>query len=123
MRRPLIALSLLAGWGVQPAAGGPPPHVSPHGKVEPVGLAEAKWTTGLWAERFEACRSGMLPALAEIMEGTKHSHFLENFRIAAGLAKGRHRGPPWNDGDLYKWVESMAAVYAVTKSPELDRKL
>ena len=40
---------------------------------------------------------------------------IQNFRIAAGLAEGRHRGPPWNDGDFYKWLEAAAAVYAVTK--------
>ena len=34
---------------------------------------------------------------------------LHNFEIAAGLAEGRHRGPPWNDGDFYKWLEAAAA--------------
>src|SRR5262245_66362714 len=61
--------------------------------------------------------------MGEIMEGTRHSQFLHNFRIAAGLEKGRHRGPPWNDGDFYKWLEAVAAVYAVTRDPALDRRM
>ena len=32
-------------------------------------------------------------------------------------------GPPWNDGDFYKWLEAAAAVYAVTKDADLDRRM
>ena len=28
----------------------------------PVGLADARWTSGFWAERFAACRSATVPA-------------------------------------------------------------
>jgi DUF1680 family protein len=97
--------------------------VSPHLVVRSVGLADVKWTGGFWADRFETCRKDMMPAMGRIMEGTEHSQFLENFRIAAGLAEGRHRGPAWNDGDCYKWLEAVAAVYAVTKDPDLDRQM
>jgi DUF1680 family protein len=61
--------------------------------------------------------------MGDIMEGTQRSQFLENFRIAAGLARGRHRGPPWNDGDFYKWLEAASAVLAVTRDAKLDRRL
>ena len=40
-----------------------------------------------------------------------------------GLAEGRHRGPGWNDGDFYKWLEAAAAVFAVTKDAALDRRM
>jgi uncharacterized protein len=58
-----------------------------------------------------------------LMVGTDRSQFLQNFRIAAGLAEGKHRGPPWNDGDFYKWLEAAAAVYAVTRDPALDKQM
>jgi DUF1680 family protein len=96
---------------------------SPHVVVRSVGLADVKWTSGFWANWFDTCHKNMVPAMGRIMEGTEHSQFLHNFRIAAGLAKGRHRGPPWNDGDFYKWLESVAAVYAVTKDRALDRQM
>jgi len=68
-----------------------------------------KWTRGFWASRFETCRNDTIPTLGRIMEGNEHSQFLHNFRIAAGLEEGRHRGPPWNDGEFYKWLEAAAA--------------
>jgi DUF1680 family protein len=116
----LAVLPFLAA--LAPAAG-QPLSPSPHARVQPVGLADAKWTAGFWADRFETCRDSTVPAMAVVMEGTGHSQFLHNFRIAAGLAEGDHRGPPWNDGDFYKWLEAAAAVYAVTKDPALDKRM
>ena len=108
-----IALALLLAAG--PA--------SPHVAVRSVGLTDARWTAGFWADRFETCRSATIPAMGRVMEGTDRSQFLDNFRIAAGLEAGRHRGPPWNDGDFYKWLEAAAAVYALTRDPALDERM
>jgi DUF1680 family protein len=88
-----------------------------------VGPADARWTVGFWADRFETCRAATVPAMGRLMEGTERSQFLHNFRVAAGLESGRHRGPPWNDGDFYKWLEAAAAVYAITKDPALDQRM
>ena len=57
--------------------------------------------------------------MSRIMQGTDRSHFVHNFRIAAGVAEGKHRGPGWNDGDTYKWLEALAAIYTQTRDPEL----
>jgi DUF1680 family protein len=94
---------------------------APSIKLTNAGLDEAKWTGGLMAERFDACRETMVPAMWKLMEGTEPTQFLQNFRVAAGIVEGRHRGPKWNDGDFYKWIEAAAAVYAVTKDESLDR--
>ncbi len=37
------------------------------------------------------------------------------------VCKGEHWGPPFHDGDMYKWMEGVASVYAVNKDPELDK--
>jgi DUF1680 family protein len=121
MLRSSFGAMLLVPWWVAPAAGQAPP--SPHAVVRGVGLADVKWTTGFWADRFATCRDHLIPAMGEVMEGAGRSQFLHNFRIAAGLEEGRHRGPPWNDGDFYKWLEAAAAVYAVTWDKALDRRL
>jgi DUF1680 family protein len=115
MSFPALTVALLIGFTDTGA--------SPHVAVRSVGLADVRWTTGFWADRFAVCHTSTIPALGRIMEGTQPSQFLYNFRIAAGLEPGRHRGPPWNDGDLYKWLEAAAAAYAVTKDPGLDRRL
>jgi DUF1680 family protein len=97
------------------------PCVAPYAVVAPVSIAEARWTNGFWAERFETFRKDGLPSMTALMTGTQRSQFLHNFRIAAGLEPGKHRGPPWNDGDLYKWLEAVALVYAAKNDPALDR--
>jgi uncharacterized protein len=61
--------------------------------------------------------------MGKLMDGTDRSQFWQNFRIAAGEVAGKHRGPPWNDGDSYKWLEAVAAVYAVTRDPALDKQM
>src|SRR5438874_3191459 len=95
----------------------------PHARLTGAAPGEARWTGGFWAERFATCRDRMIPAMWQLMDGTEHSQFLENFRVAAGVTKGRHRGPKWNDGDFYKWLEAAAAVYAVERDPEHDRRM
>jgi uncharacterized protein len=94
-----------------------------HAQVRPIGLADARWTTGFWADRFETCRTVTVPAMGKLMAGTKPRQFLHNFRIAAGLEAGKHDGPPWNDGDFYKWLEAAAAVYAIKPDPALDQQM
>ena len=33
------------------------PDVAPYTMVAPIGIAEARWTNGLWAQRFETLRN------------------------------------------------------------------
>src|SRR5712672_1662781 len=89
--------------------------------VTPVGLTEACWTHGFWADRVEVCRRQTIPALWRIMGDTNYTQFFQNFRIAAGFAEGRHRGAPFNDGDFYKWLEAASATLAVTNDLSLDQ--
>jgi len=98
-------------------------HASPYAQVRSVGLDEVHWTGGFWADRFALCRQRMVPAMWQLMAGTNYSQFYQNFRIAAGLEAGRHRGAPFNDGDFYKWLEGASATLAVTRDPELGKHL
>ncbi|MGD9636829.1 MAG: glycoside hydrolase family 127 protein [Pirellulales bacterium] len=112
----LILLSLmLPAATVACAAERPSPHVVTH----PLPLSDVKWTDGFWAERFDVNRSQSIPAMWEIMRGTKYKPFLVHFQIAAGDAEGDYHGAPWNDGDFYKFLEGVTATYAVTGDAKL----
>ena len=92
---------------------------SPHVKVRSVGLRDAQWTRGFWADRFAECRATMVPTMGKLMSDSERVRFVGNFEVACGLAEGRHRGPKWNDGDFYKWFE--AASIATPDDPQLDK--
>ncbi|MGB4840562.1 MAG: glycoside hydrolase family 127 protein [Saprospiraceae bacterium] len=93
---------------------------SPHAKLSSVGLSDVQWTKGFWAERFAICRDEMVPQLWKIYTSKDMCYSFENFRIAAGLESGKFRGPSFHDGDFYKTLEAVAAMYAATKDPKLD---
>ena len=78
--------------------------------VLPVQLNEVQWTDGFWADRLETVRTRSIPAMWEIMKGTKYKPFYQNFLIAAGEAEGEYHGAQWNDGDFYKFLEAVCAV-------------
>src|SRR5436190_1046393 len=98
-------------------------HVSPFAKVHPLPLGSARWTSGFWGARFACCRDAMVPTMGRLMCETERERFLGNFEVAAGKIEGRHRGPKWNDGDFYKWLEASAVIYGATKDPQLDRQM
>ena len=93
---------------------------SPHATLHSVNMGDVQWTQGFWAERFAVCRDSMIPHLWRIYHDPKISHAFTNFEIAAGLDTGSHAGPPFHDGDFYKLLEGVAAVYAITKDKHLD---
>jgi uncharacterized protein len=93
---------------------------SPHAKLTGVGMGDVQWTKGFWAERFKICRDSMVPHLWATYNSKDFCYSFENFRIAAGLDSGRFRGPSFHDGDFYKTLEAVAALYASTKDKKLE---
>jgi DUF1680 family protein len=96
---------------------------SPFAKIEPLALSEVRWTEGFFADRFELCRTQMVPSMAALMMGTNYSQFYRNFEIAAGLQTGRARGASFNDGDFFKFLEGASATLAVTNDATLQKTL
>jgi len=96
--------------------------ISPNAKFEPPQLGAARWTDGFWASRFETCWDQTLDALERAMRDPANGAQLSNFEIV-GQPAAEHRGNNWSDGDVYKWIEAMARVYAVTRDEALDRKM
>ena len=102
------------------AAEAPP---APHVRLQPVGMAEARWTAGFWADRFRLCHEVVIPEMTKALLDPSNSAQLANFRVGAGLEEGPHRGTNWGDGDCYKWIEAQAWLFAVTRDPALDRTM
>ena len=96
---------------------------SPFTQVRTIGLDEAHWTHGFWADRFELCRTQMVPSMERLMLGTNYSQFYYNFEIVAGLAQGQPHGASFNDGDFYKFLEGASATLAATNDAALDKML
>jgi DUF1680 family protein len=96
---------------------------SRYAKLSSVDIDDVRWTGGFWAERFEVCRRNMIPNMWALLENPGISGAYENFLIAAGQKQGKHRGPKWNDGDFYKWLEAVAFVYGITRDEQLDRQM
>ena len=92
-------------------------------------MGAVKWTGGFWGDRFNMLSTTGIWDMWntwntpwEIIDdmGLHGSNGFRNFEVAAGTVKGKHHGPPFHDGDMYKWLEACAAVYAITKDPKID---
>ena len=93
---------------------------SKHSVMSNTPLGAVKWTGGFWGERFNVYSGTSLQSMWDTWNNPDISHGFRNFEIAAGSQQGEHWGPPFHDGDMYKWLEAVAAVYAVNKDPKLD---
>lgn len=90
---------------------------APDYPIKPVNFWEVKVTDDFWAPRLEINRLVTVPYLFRMNEETGR---VDNFRIAAGLKKGRHTGKRYNDSDVFKAIE--AAAYTLKTHPEEELK-
>lgn len=79
-----------------------------------------KWNGGFWGERFGVFSGTSVESMWETWKSDK-GYGWNNFLIAAGEKKGKRHGPPFHDGDMYKWLEALTAVYAINKDPEVGK--
>lgn len=80
------------------------------------------WTGGFWQDRWNCCRDVMVPHMWKILADEELCHCWENFLIAAGRKEGSHRGPPFHDGDFYKWLEAAVRVKAGIEDQEWEHQ-
>lgn len=95
---------------------------SPNVKLKSINIGDCRWTSGFWAGKFKLCEEVMVPHMGTLLKGDI-GHAYNNFKIAAGLKKGKAKGMHWHDGDFYKWMESAMYVYAVNKDEEILKEL
>ena len=83
-------------------------------------VSAVKWTDGFWGERFGVFSGTSVQSMWKTWKSDK-GHGWNNFLITAGEKKRKRHGPPFHDGDMYKWLEALTAVYAVNKDPEVGK--
>jgi len=88
--------------------------------IKPVDFTAVKLDDEFWAPRLEINRTVTIPYLFRMDEETGRAG---NFRIAAGLEKGRHTGKRYNDSDVFKAMEAAAYSLRVHPDPVLREKL
>jgi len=89
-------------------------------RMTSVPLTAVQWTGGFWGDRFRVFSQTSLQSMWETWQSPQGKGF-NNFLIAAGEKQGEHHGPPFHDGDMYKWLEAVASVYAINHDPQLEQ--
>lgn len=96
---------------------------SKYTKMSSTNIDAVHWTNGFWGERFGVFKDTMIFSMWRTLKDADLSHAYRNFEIAAGQCNGTHCGPPFHDGDFYKFLEAVAVIYAQTKDPKLDKMM
>ncbi len=127
MQKPAIKVRRRLLWAVLALPGaallllaGQYPEMKPDYPIRPVDYARVKLTDEFWAPRIDTNRRVTVPYLFKMNE---ESGRVDNFRIAAGLKKGKHTGKRYNDSDVFKAIEAAAISLRVHPDPELERQL
>lgn len=87
-----------------------------HAPLTALDAANVVWAGGFWGDELERTRTVTVPGMWASLSNPDVSPGWQNFLIAAGDAEGQHEGPPFLDGDLYKWLE--AAISLLETSPD-----
>ena len=95
---------------------------SPFVKLKAVNFGDCRWTNGFWAEKTQKAIDVMIPYMGDVLCGDI-GHALNNFKIAAGLKEGEHKGMYWHDGDFYKFMEAKTYAYSLSKNKALLSEL
>jgi len=104
-------------WGALSlfALGGQLPMLKQDYPIQPVDFTQVKLEDQFWAPRLKINRTVTIPYLFKLDEETGRT---DNFRIAAGLKKGKHTGKRYNDSDVFKAME--AAAYSLRAYPDQE---
>lgn len=88
--------------------------------LTPLGAAAVRWDGGFWGAQLERTRRVTVPTMWTSLSTPEISAGWRNFLVAAGEASGEHAGPPFLDGDLYKWLEAATILLETAPDPELE---
>jgi DUF1680 family protein len=117
---PAVVLSLLAVLSAAGCRGRSDAPAPPDYPIRPVPFTEVTFSDSFWAPRLETNRSVSIPYAFRMNEETGR---VDNFRKAARLLAGPHRGRRFNDSDIYKSMEAAAYALRLRPDPGLEKSL
>ena len=88
--------------------------------LSPISFNHVKINSAFWNPRLDTARKVTVRACLDRCEETER---LLNFRRAAGLADGEHKGLCYDDSDVYKVLEGAAYDIASAPDPELEARV
>jgi len=88
--------------------------------IRPVPFTHVKLTDEFWAPRLETNRAVSVPYALRMNEETGR---VDNFRKAARLMTGPHKGRRFNDSDVYKAMEAAAYTLRLHPDAALEKAL
>lgn len=91
----------------------------PHARWRMLPPGAVTLTNGFWSRRQRINRQVALQHGYQMLEQAGN---FNNFRLAAGLAEGRYRGPVFMDSDVYKWLEAVAYELHQNPAAELQKQ-
>jgi DUF1680 family protein len=90
-----------------------------------INAASCRITGGFWGKRQKNMAEHVLfyqwEVLNDRIPGIERSGAVHNFRVAAGEEEGEFYGRPFQDSDLYKWLEAAAYALAIRPDERLER--
>ncbi|WP_255416085.1 glycoside hydrolase family 127 protein [Reichenbachiella sp. MSK19-1] len=95
---------------------------SPNVQLKSIDIGDCRWTQGFWADKFKQAEEVMVPYMGTVLKGDV-GHAYNNFKIAAGLQEGQHKGFWWHDGDFYKWMEASMYIYGVNQDEKILQEM
>lgn len=92
--------------------------------IQTPALRNIRITDPLFGRYVDVVAQKLLPYQWEVLNdrapGAEKTGCIENFRIAAGEAEGRHHGMVFGDTDAYKWLETVAYCLEAGRAGELE---
>ena len=80
-----------------------------------------------WDHYIELIQTHVIPyqweALNDRIPEAPPSYAIHNFMVAAGLKKGEHGGPVYQESDLYKWIEAASYILMTKTDLELEKNI
>jgi len=108
----LLALAFCASANRKPPADDYP--------IRPVDFTDVRLEDAFWAPRLELNRTVSIPYALRMNEETGR---VDNFRKAARLMTGPHKGKRYNDSDVFKTMEGAAYTLMLHPDPGLKKTL
>jgi len=116
----ILAVIVLAVSGCKGREPAPPASAPPDYPIRPVPFTQVTLADAFWAPRLETNRAVSIPFAFRMNEETGR---VDNFRKAARLMTGPHKGRRFNDTDVYKAMEAAAYSLHLHPDPGLEKSL